>query len=126
MIFLPGLKFGDYGIFILSVTLTLGSFFYATVGGQGALQVEIEGSDGRFIYPLDQENIFSIQGVLGESTLKIDKTGVSFLDSPCTNKLCVHQGAQDNPGDWAACLPNKVFFRVTGKSSEEAPDVGTW
>ena len=40
-----------------------------------------------------------------------------FLDSPCSNRICVQSPPLWREGDWAACLPNQVFLRIEGAPS---------
>jgi hypothetical protein len=56
---------------------------------------------------------------LGEELIRI-KSGEAYVEtSSCPNKLCVLQGRISRPGQWIACLPNRVFLHVIGK--EEYP-----
>ncbi len=126
MKFLPGVKPGDIIVFVISILLTLGSFLYAATGGEGPPRVEIEGPSGRFIYSLEKDHTLEIPGALGNSLVHFGPGGAQFLESPCTNKLCIHQGLQDSPGDWTACLPNKIFIRITGTPEKGAPDAATY
>ncbi len=43
-----------------------------------------------------------------------DGKSVFFESSDCPDKVCVNTGALSKDGEWAACLPNKVFLKVTG------------
>ncbi len=62
--------------------------------------------------PLDQQQDVGIQGILGESIIRIDNGRARFVSSPCTNKVCLHQGWLDQAGAVAACLPNRVSIQV--------------
>jgi hypothetical protein len=65
----------------------------------------------------------SIKGPLGE-TIVIIKGGSAFVeDSPCPDKLCVHMPAVSRPGQWIACLPNRVFVRVRGSSGQDVDEL---
>jgi hypothetical protein len=46
---------------------------------------------------------------------------VEVLSSPCREKICVKTGKVSKPGQWIACLPNKVFVAVRGRRNEQ-PD----
>ena len=43
-----------------------------------------------------------------------DGKSVYFDSSDCPDKVCVNTGALSKDGEWAACLPNRVFLKVTG------------
>ena len=63
-----------------------------------------------------------IEGILGESTIKIEDGFVFFENSPCPNKLCVNSSAISKNGDWIACLPNGVFARIEGEDENSEID----
>jgi hypothetical protein len=58
-------------------------------------------------------------GPLGTTQIEFDGSAVRILDSPCPDKLCIHMGTVDDPEEWIACLPNRVFVRI--RSKEESP-----
>ena len=87
------------------------------IGNNGKTkQLVIESGDNLWYYQLDKNKEVKIQGILGESTIKIEDGFVFFENSPCPNKLCVHSSAISKNGDWVACLPNGVFVRIEGNN----------
>jgi hypothetical protein len=46
---------------------------------------------------------------------------VQVISSPCPEKICVKTGRISKPGQWIACLPNRVFISIRGRRSEQ-PD----
>lgn len=46
--------------------------------------------------------------------------GISFLHSDCPDQICVHSGRLHRPGESAACLPNRVFIRLTARPGDSA------
>lgn len=45
---------------------------------------------------------------------------IAFIKSDCTDRTCIHTGFISNPGQIAACLPNGLILRITGKSEVDA------
>ena len=86
--------------------------------GRG-IRVEITTAGVTEVHPLSEAKIVTAKGPLGSTRVEIGETGVRILDSPCPDKLCIHMGIVDGPGQWIACLPNRVFVRIKGK--EESP-----
>jgi len=77
-----------------------------------------------YLLPLDKDRIVSVEGPLGKTTIEIKNNKVRFLDSPCHNKLCVHQGWTERGA--IVCLPNKVIVTIDrGKEKKEAIDAVT-
>ncbi len=72
-------------------------------------------SQGFRTYTLNREQKVSVEGALGVSVLEIRNGKVRFIDSPCTNKVCIRSGWFSRAGGFTACLPNKVSMEITGK-----------
>lgn len=85
--------------------------------GQGAGQ----GAEQQWIYPLDAEATLRVPGPLGETVVVIEDGAVQVISSPCPEKICVKTGRISRPGQWIACLPNRVFISIKGRMSEQ-PD----
>ena len=76
--------------------------------------LEITCKDGTMVFRLEQEKEISIKGPRGDSVIVIQNKQAYFQYSPCPDKLCVKSGNLIKAGDWAGCLPNMVFIRITG------------
>jgi len=94
--------------------------------GNAAPEVVISGAGGEWIYPLDTNRTLQIPGPLGLTTVEILGKTARVTDSPCKNKICIAMGAISSPGQWIACLPNKVFVRVEGRTARGAADTGAY
>ena len=88
---------------------------HAYTGGQKNPNVIIEASGQRWIYPLRVNRQVTVSGPLGEELISINDGKAWVVTSPCPNKICIQQGKISKPGQWIACLPNKIFIRVSGK-----------
>ena len=111
---------------VLAIALSLAviavfSVFAYSGGGRGG-EVVIEASGSSWIYPLGEERRIPVNGPLGTTIVVVRDGHASVEDSPCPDKLCVHMAAVSKPGQWIACLPNKVFVRVKGSSGEPVDD----
>lgn len=102
---------------LLSVAV-LGAFsyhVYAEGGGEALLYIQNQSKV--WIYPLSKELELDIPGPLGLTHVHI-RDGAAFVESsPCRDKICIHMGKISRNGEWAACLPNRVFLRVQGKTA---------
>jgi hypothetical protein len=117
------LKIIDYFAIALCL-LVIGVFsVYAYSGRSGSGDVVIEASGVQWIYPLSVDRREAIHGPLGDTIVVIRKGRALVEDSPCPDKLCVHMPAISKPGQWIACLPNRVFVRVRGSSGQEIDDL---
>ena len=91
------------------------------VRGQGVPEITITGPQDQWVYPLDSEATVSVPGPLGETVVAIQDGSVRVVSSPCPEKICVKTGRISRPGQWIACLPNRVFVAIRGRRSEQ-PD----
>ena len=117
------LRLLDYFALVLSLAVVGGFSFFAYAGRDRGGEVVIEASGSQWIYPLDVDRREAVRGPIGD-TIVVIRGGMAFVeDSPCPDKLCVHMPAISKPGQWIACLPNKVFVRVRGNSVQKIDDV---
>jgi hypothetical protein len=63
---------------------------------------------------LDNEGVYAFEGTQGTSKIQVENGMARFIESPCTNKICLHQGWQEHAGEVAACLPNQVAIVMVG------------
>jgi hypothetical protein len=64
------------------------------------------------VLDLREAQTVSVDGSLGISLLQVDEGRVRFVSSPCPGKQCIRSGWQHHPGDFAACLPNRVSIQI--------------
>jgi hypothetical protein len=105
---------------ILISLLVIGLFSVAAYAGKDtARDVVIESSGVQWIYPLNEDRLERVKGPLGGTLVVIKDGRANVEDSPCPDKLCVHMPPISKPGQWIACLPNRVFVRVRGGSGQD-------
>ncbi|WP_020611112.1 NusG domain II-containing protein [Sediminispirochaeta bajacaliforniensis] len=108
-------------VIIIIAVLVIVLISIEVYGGKGSAARLLVQSEGRtFVYPLDQDRIIEVKGPLGTTTIEIRDGRARFVDSPCRDKICVAYGWLENPGEWTACLPNKVLAAIEDNSSKEA------
>ena len=86
----------------------------------GSAAVHLKAPGGEWVFPLDQDRTLSVRGPLGDTVVELRGGQARVLSSPCTEKICVRTGAIARPGQWIACLPNRVFLDI--QSSGRAAD----
>jgi hypothetical protein len=110
-----------------AAALTAFSAFTAYARPQARAQAVIRSSGQTWVYPLDAAETLSIPGPLGDTVVEIRERRVRFVSSPCVNQTCVAAGHVSAQGQWAACLPNKVFVLIEGTDEGEgAVDSTAW
>ena len=66
---------------------------------------------------------YDISLCAGRVVVCVEKGCIYFKQSDCKDKLCVKSGKLVNPGDTAACLPEKVVITLSGAKKDESPDI---
>ena len=105
---------------ILVSLLVAGGLAASAWSHQGQVrEVQIEAAGATWIYPLDADRLEQVRGPLGVTVVEIRGGRARVDDSPCPDKLCVGMPAISEPGQWIACLPNRVFIRIKGENGPE-------
>ncbi|MDR0551490.1 MAG: NusG domain II-containing protein [Spirochaetaceae bacterium] len=124
------LRPGDAAALGLACLLFAASLFAVYGRHNGArlygAAANIEGEDGKWVYPLDKDAAAAVSGPLGVTTVSVKDGAVSIIESPCKNQTCVMAGAIAGHGQWIACLPNRVLITVENEPDYDPADAGTW
>ncbi len=115
------IRFPDILIIAFSLLVVVAVSVFAYGGGAQQSSLIIESSGNQWIYSLSGDRTIRVPGPLGDTIVVISGNKAFVQDSPCRDKLCVLVGAISKPGQWTACLPNKVMVRIGG-AANEAPD----
>jgi hypothetical protein len=125
----PALRSLDFLLILIAAALCLGAAYWAYRPENGVAQVNVKGEGGQaWVYPLKgTTETIDVKGPLGITVVRIAGGAAWIEASPCKNKTCISAGKLSKPGDWTACLPNKVFVRIDGNDeNNEAPDAVVW
>jgi hypothetical protein len=75
--------------------------------------LEIRNSESVLRVPLDEGvRTVPVTGPLGQTLVEIRDGAARVVSSPCRDKVCMRMGWVRAPGDWTACVPNRVVVRV--------------
>ena len=96
-------------VIISFITLTA-LFIYSS--DNSALYLSVRTPKGDWIYPMNTDISFVVEGETGPVSIKIENNEAFVVSSTCSNKTCITAPKLKNYGDWNACLPNKVFLSV--------------
>jgi hypothetical protein len=120
------LKPFDLGIAIPLLGAVIVSFLcvYSDAGSRST--VHLKSRDGEWVFPLDAVETMSVSGPLGETVIEINGTTARIASSPCLNQTCVAAGAVRSPGQWSACLPNRVMLYVSEDETANNVDTAAW
>jgi hypothetical protein len=106
----------DYVIFLLFLVFIVGSILWSSGGKDGVLRAEIEASGELYLLPLTQDGELVLEGPVGETHVEISNGTARITHSDCRDKICIAMGSIQEPSQWIACLPNRVFVRIVAES----------
>jgi hypothetical protein len=114
----------DRILFLLLLLLSLSGILFVkeVLPGGSAVQIEVNGRPA-YILPLDKDRTVTVEGPLGKTSIEIEDRRVRVTDSPCHNKLCIHQGWVRN--GTIICLPNRVVVTVGDHNKSTTVDATT-
>jgi len=122
---------GDIVFTVLVVVASVASMVMiarATAGEKGSTAV-VEVSAKKVLrieLSADQPGkTYTVRGMLGPSTIEVEKGRARMLASTCRDKICVGTGWVDAPGKEIVCLPNRVVIRITGERKPGRVDTVT-
>jgi len=120
------LKALDIFVIILAsaLTLVIGGVVYS--GESSSSHVVIRSQDKTWVYPSDAETRVTISGPVGETIVEIHEGRTAIVSSPCDGQTCVAAGSLSRNGQWAACLPNRVFVLIEGQDGGDVIDAASW
>ncbi len=104
-------------ILFFSTVVALLTFIFLT-GNKNNSFVKVEVVGDSYIYELGMDREISVDGLIGESIIKIEGNSVAIIDSPCKNRTCIHIGKISRVNQSSACLPNRVIITIDGVIDE--------
>ncbi|MDR2435643.1 MAG: NusG domain II-containing protein [Treponema sp.] len=127
------LKPFDFSVLVSAFCVAAGSFVFAYSGVVGDSAVHVKGEGGEWIFSRDAAETISVAGPLGDTLIEIQDGAARVLASPCANQTCIASGTIHSPGQWTACLPNRVMVfigeesgRKPGSGGETGVDAAAW
>jgi hypothetical protein len=107
----------DAVLFSLLMLASLsGMFLIHQVVSQGqTVRIEMDGKPV-YILPIDSNKAVSVEGPLGKTQVEIKDHKVRITESPCNNKLCIHQGWTQQ--GTIICLPNRIIVTIEDGSHQ--------
>ncbi|MDR0998566.1 MAG: NusG domain II-containing protein [Treponema sp.] len=118
-----GMKGGDFVVLALALGALVFSAARVYAGPSVPATVTVQAGGSRWVFPLEEETVFTAQGPLGDTVVELRGKSARVLSSPCTNQTCVAQGSIHGHGQWLACLPNRVMVSISGGGEEELDSV---
>lgn len=108
-------------VLILIVLVLFGAILILRPFAGGNTYVEIKTPYTSYIYPLSENRVLNVKGLIGESVIEIKDGKAFFVSSPCPNKNCISEGEISDAGAFSACLPNGISMTITG--AKEVDDI---
>lgn len=113
----------DFLAFAFAGIITVGSFVYAYGGGHQSSHLIVQAAGDEWVYPLDTPAELEFEGPLGTTRVQIQDGGARVVSSPCRDKICILAGRLYEGGDWTACLPNRIFLKISGNENQPVDEI---
>ncbi len=109
-------------LLLLLVFLSVYSFIFIKEVMPEGSDIRIEAA-GKLLYtlPIHINKTVEVNGPLGTTVVEIRDSRVRIKESPCNNKICVHEGWVRSGA--IICLPNRVIVSITGKANKKHEDI---
>ena len=120
------LKPVDIGVVFTALAAVTALFFLSYSGKSGAGAVNVRGENGAWVFPLDAAESLVVSGPLGDTVVELDGGAARITKSPCLNQTCVSSGRIFKPGQWTACLPNRVMLYIDENEKDKNLDASAW
>jgi len=106
--------------------LAVSAFMWATRGRSDAagFRVEVYPDGPALRLSVSEEGYFSVAGPLGPTVVEVRQGRARIVESRCAEPSW-HEGWLSRPGQWSACVPNRVVLEVLGGSEQERVDAET-
>ena len=118
-----GLKPVDFIIIAFSIVFIVFIAINIYADNTGSAVLKITSADAEYLYPLEKDSEIDVEGPIGHTHVVIMNGEAYISESPCDNKQCILMGSISKQGQWAACMPNRVFISIEGGSDDEEIDV---
>ncbi|MBN1572580.1 MAG: NusG domain II-containing protein [Deltaproteobacteria bacterium] len=108
------MKRSDIIFIVICVVLIATAFvFFKSISANAGRTVVIEEGNEVFgTYPISEDRVIEVTGILGVSTVVIEDGEVYMKDSPCPNKVCINMGRISKKGDTIVCIPNRIYITI--------------
>ena len=120
------LKPFDIGIVFSALVAVAASFFLTYSGHEGSGTVSVRGENGAWVFPIDAAESLAVSGPLGDTVVELEGGAARITKSPCQNQTCVSSGRVYKPGQWTACLPNRVMIYIEEGEKDKDIDASAW
>ncbi len=117
----------DMFLVLVLAILAVGSWvFFHAAQSQGG-KVLVVRRDQQVIQRIELKKVTTETKLLvpvkdGELTVIYDHEGARVIESPCPDKICIHQGKITRSGQTIACVPEKVLVSLTTPEKENDHD----
>jgi hypothetical protein len=116
----------DCGIVVTALGVVPAAFFFAYGNSGGSSRILLKCDEGEWVFPMDATETINVSGPLGNTVIEIHGGSAFFASSPCLNQTCVAAGSIHQPGQCAACLPNRVMLFIGEANNENEVDAAVW
>ena len=111
---IKGIKKGDILLVLFLVLLCVIWFIPKETKGEITAEIFLEGEKvhSAVLSEINEKETVKIEGC----EILLEKDGVTFLHSDCSDKLCEKRGKMTRSGDAMACVPQRVVIVLSSQN----------
>ena len=103
---------------LIAGMLLAAALFFAFFGTwsreTGSTAVIIVDGETMDTVPLTKDGDYSVEGLLGESIIRIRDGAVTMEQAPCPDQICVKHSRIRYSGEQIVCLPGRIIIEIQG------------
>ncbi len=112
-------KLGDIVIISVILLITAGVFCFRLFGFESGERVVVSIDGKETEYLLDENRTVNIENGGVKLCVVIENGEVVVTDSNCPEQSCVHMGKISDTGESIACIPARLFVKITGEGEAD-------
>lgn len=79
-------------------------------------EISVDGEPYKTVsFDKNNDETIDIKSKLGTNVIKVQDNKIGVVDADCPDKVCIHDGFIEKPGQMLVCLPNKVVIEIKGE-----------
>ncbi|OPJ56365.1 NusG domain II-containing protein [Alkalithermobacter paradoxus] len=118
------MKKGDMILIAIICIVSFGGFLFLNFNkkelNEKYIEIVVDGQTYKKVYINNEEynEKISVKTEFGENVVYIHDGGVEVESADCKDQICVKTGHIKRSGQIIACLPHKLYVKITGKGNE--------
>ncbi len=103
-------------VIIILIVLAAGGIHYYQQVKAGDPTIAVITQDGQLVERIDLQQVKAPRQIIlpgpYHEIVEVEPGRIRFQQADCPDKICVHTGWLEHPGEVAVCLPNRAVVKI--------------